>query len=113
MDALRKRFPNVDDEVFETLRSAAARKMKALSPKKFTLASGGAFNAVALPVVPDEVTSVTDASKEPLEYRLVGQQIVASRPFVAPVAVEYITVHQRTKWQIDMETAICKEILKQ
>ncbi len=112
MDALRKRFPNVDDEVFATLRSAAARRVKALSPKKFTLASGGAFNAVALPVVPDEVTSVTDASKEPLEYRLVGQQIVASRPFVAPVAVEYIPTEQRAKWQSDMEIAIWKELRK-
>ena len=113
MDTLRQSFSDYDDETYDKAKAAAARRVKAIVPKKFALASGGSFNAVALPVVPAEVTSVTDASKAQLEYRVCGQQVIAERPFVAPVAVEYTTFNQRTKWNIAMIEAIWKELKKQ
>jgi len=112
MDTLRKPFSDYDDEAYLKARSAAAKRVKAIAPKKFVLASEGRYNAVALPVVPAEVTDVTDASKAKLEYRVLGQQVIADRPFVAPVAVEYITGVQVSRWSIAMIEAIRKELTK-
>lgn len=66
---------------------------------RFECKTGNRFNAVGLPIVPHIVTKVSDMGKGKLGWKLVGQQIVASRHFVPPVVVEYITVEEHARWR--------------
>jgi len=75
-----------------------APKVKGPKTERFEFSGGGKYNAVALPIVPHEVVKVTDAGKGKLDFRLLGQQVIASRPFVPPVVVEYITTEEQARW---------------
>ena len=112
MDDIRQFFPGCDQEWLDKAIAAAEKRVKPPKPAKRTVNSTGEYNAVTVPVVPHSVTSVTDGSKDKLDHRVVGQQIVASRRFVPPVIVEYVTSAEHEKRQSAMIAAVRQELEK-
>ena len=77
---------------------AATAQVKGPKPETFEYLGGGKYNAIGLPIVPYAVAKVSDAGKGKLDWKVVGQQVVASRRFVPPVVVEYITTEEHARW---------------
>ena len=112
MDNIRELFAGFDSEMLDKAVVAAEKRTKPSKPTKRTVNSTGEYNAVTVPVVPHSVTSVTDGSKDKLDYRVVGQQIVASRRFVPPVIIEYVTPAEYEKRRSAMIVAVHQELEK-
>lgn len=112
MDEIRKAFSGADPEELDKAIAAAGKKVKPAKTKTVEYTDKGEYNAVGLPVVPYAVVKVTDTGKTPLRWELVGQQVVASRRFEAPVVIEYGTGDAQTKWIAEMIAAVGKELEK-
>ena len=100
-----KRTPDVTPK-------AATAQVKGPKTETFEYSGTGKYNAIGLPVVPHAVTKVSDAGKGKLGWNLVCQQVVASRCFVPPVVVEYITVKEHALWHQAKLDAEAREAAK-
>jgi expansin (peptidoglycan-binding protein) len=111
---IRSSFGGADPVKLEAAISAVEKRVKGpkMTTQTFSDESGG-YNSVALDVVPEAVLKVGDASKgSSLSWKIVGQQIIASRAFTAPVVVEYVTIKAHEAWRKEMISAVVKELEK-
>lgn len=112
MNDIRNRFVVADQEKLDKAMQAAEKKVKPPKVVKYDWTGQARANALCLPVVPHEVVKVADSSKDKLEYSVIGQQVIASRPFVSPVVIEYITEPEYSKWTSAMIDAVALELAK-
>lgn len=105
-------FSGVEKKKLAKALEAADKRVKPVKISKFEYTKAGQYNAIALPVVPHAVVTVTDAGKGKLDWTLIGQQIVAARRFSAPVVVEYITAADQNTWGAAFIAAVQIEVDK-
>jgi len=110
-DFVKQAFNAQKPELIESLYGDAVEEVGDPYVSVYEETAEGEYNAVALAEAPYAVEHVEDAEGEP-GYKLVGQQIVADRPLVAPVKVAYITPAARAKWEREILAAIRKELAK-
>lgn len=103
---IRKQFSGVEPEKLEKAIAAAEKKAKPIKSQTFEMVKPGDYNAIVLPVAPHAIAQVTDAGKSKLVCELVGQQVVASRPFVAPVSVQYVTRAEHERWHAEVAAEV-------
>lgn len=92
-------FSGVRPQKLELVYKSATRKVGEPKTKAVKIEAEGEYNAVGLPERPHAVAAVKDASKDALEWKVVGQQVVASRRFVPPVEVTYLATTDYEQWR--------------
>ena len=79
--------PDEADKIFEAAEKAAGQP----KTSRYTEKNSGRYNSVITTEIASDVLSVKDASKSPLTFTRVGQQVVCSRTLGPPVVIEFVT----------------------
>ena len=84
----------------EKVKDVLEKSLAAGEPKtrEVTVNDEGRYNGVGLPLPAAEILTVNDGAETPPAVRLLGeQQVVADRPFIPPVVVEYVSLNDAIK----------------